>query len=125
MGDIYLDIIIAPTHHPERQRDVQFLVDTGATRAWIPKEMADELGIQVMGNVPTELADGKIKRFPYGSCFLTYEGETVAGNIIIGPPGSEPLVGTHVLQDFRLIIDTERHEIKRGRAMRAKKHLSP
>lgn len=38
-----------------------------------------------------------------------------------GPPGCEPLVGTHVLQDFRLIVDLERHEVTRGRAMRAKR----
>jgi len=39
----------------------------------------------------------------------------------LGPPGCEPLVDTHVLQDFRLTVDLERHEVTRGRAMRAKR----
>lgn len=48
-------------------------------------------------------------------------GEIAAGNVVIGPQGCEPLVGSHVLQNFRLIVDLERHEVTRGRAMRAKR----
>jgi hypothetical protein len=31
----------------------------------------------------------------------------VAGNVVIGPPKCEPLVGTQVLQDFRVVVDLE------------------
>lgn len=120
MSEIYLDLIIANIKDPERQQEVSFLVDTGATRAWVPQEIAEAIGIEPAGTVPLELADGTITERPYGFCLFTYNGETVAGNVVIGPPGSEPLVGTHVLQDFRLIVDLERHVVIRGRAMRAK-----
>jgi len=52
--------------------------------------------------------------------YFAFDGETVAGNVIIGPPDIEPIVGTHVLQDFRLVIDLEHHTISRRRAMKAK-----
>lgn len=120
MSDIYLELTIANIKDPELQQEVSFLVDTGATRAWIPEEVADALEIEPVGTVPLELADGTIVERPYGFCLFTYDGETVAGNVVIGPRGSEPLVGTHVLQDFRLIVDLERHVVTRGRAMRAK-----
>lgn len=121
MGDIYLELIIANLRNPERQKEISFLVDTGATRAWISQEVADELEIESVGMFPLELADGSIKELPYGFCLFDFGGETIAGNVVIGPSGCEPLAGTHVLQDFRVIIDMERHTISRGRAMRAKR----
>jgi len=121
MGDIYLELTIANIKDPERQQEVAFLVDTGATRAWVSKEIAEDVGIEPAGTVPLELADGSITERPYGFCLFAYDGEIVAGNVVIGPPECEPLVGTHVLQDFRLIVDLDRHEVTRGRAMRAKR----
>ncbi len=120
MGDIYLKLTIANIKDPGRQQEVSFLVDTGATRAWVSKEIADAVGIEPAGSVPLELADGSIAERPYGLCLFAYNGEIVAGNVVIGPPGCEPLVGTHVLQDFRMVVDLERHEVTRSRAMRAK-----
>jgi clan AA aspartic protease len=123
MGDLYLDLTVANIHDRERQKEISFLVDTGATRARLPKETADELGITPVGTVPLELADGTIKEYPYGFCVFDFGGETIVGNVIIGPSKNEPLVGTHVLQDFRMIIDMDKHVVSRGRAMKAKKFV--
>lgn len=120
MGDIYLELMIANIKNPERQREISFLVDTGATRTWISKEVAEAIGIQSVGTVPLEMADGSITERQYGFCLFVYDGETVAGNVVIGPSGCQPLVGTHVLQDFRMVIDLEHHQVTRARAMRAK-----
>lgn len=120
MGDIYLDLTVANLKDTSRQKDISFLVDTGATRAWIGEEDAKAIGIEKEGAVPVELADGSIKDMPYGCCFFNYEDEMVAGNVIIGPKGCEPLAGTHILQDFRIVIDFEHHSIRRSKAMRAK-----
>lgn len=121
MSDIFLKIAIANIRDPSRQQEVEFLVDTGAARAWISEEIARAVGVEPAGIVPLELADGSITERPYGFCLFVYNGETVAGNVVIGPPGCEPTVGTHVLQDFRMIVDLERHEVTRRRAMRAKR----
>lgn len=98
MSDIYLTLTIANIKDPECQQKVSFLVDTGATRAWISEEIAEAVGIEPAGTVPLELADGSITERPYGFCLVIYNGEVVAGNVVIGPPECEPLVGTHVLQ---------------------------
>ena len=120
MGEIYLELTVANPKDLERQKDISFLVATGATRAWIPQPVAKEIGIEPLGTIELELADGSSKEFPYGLCIFDFGGERVGGNVVIGPPESEPIVGTHVLQDFRLIIDMDRHTISRSRAMRAK-----
>jgi predicted aspartyl protease len=120
MGDMYIELTIMNDSNFEKHRDIPFLVDTGATRAWIPQEVAAELGIQPVGQIPLELANGDIINYPYGLCKFEYEGELVNGTVIIGAKGIEPIAGTHVLQDFRLIIDLSRHTIQRARAMKAK-----
>lgn len=120
MSEVFLELAVANIQAPERRQTVSFLVDTEATRAWIPQEIADSLGMEPVGTVPLELADGSVTERPYALCLFIYHGERVAGNVVIGPPGCEPLVGTHVLQDFRFVVDLERHEVTRGRAMRAK-----
>lgn len=121
MSDLFLKFTVANIRDPSRQQEVEFLVDTGAARAWISEEIARAVGVEPAGIVPLELADGSVTERPYGFCLFVYNGETVAGNVVIGPPGCEPLVGTHVLQDFRMIVDLERHEVTRRRAMRAKR----
>lgn len=120
MGELFLELTIANHKDLERQKAVSFLVDTGSTRAWITQEIAAELGIESVGSVQLELADGAVKELPYGFCIFDFGGESIAGNVIIGPPESEPIVGNHVLQEFRMVIDMDKHTISRRRAMRAK-----
>jgi predicted aspartyl protease len=121
VSEVYLELTVANIKDPARQQEVLFLVDTGATRAWVSREIAEAVGIEPVGTVPLESADGSVTERPYGLCLFAYDGEIAAGNVVIGPSRCEPLVGTHVLQDFRLIVDLERHEVTRGRAMRAKR----
>ena len=120
MGDVYIDVNLINDADPERSREIQFLADTGATRAWIPEEVAAEVDIQAVGKVPFELANGQVKSYPYGLCKFEYQGEIVNGTVIIGPKGIEPIAGTHLLQDFRLIVNVVDHTVERARAMKAK-----
>ena len=101
------------------------MIDTGATRAWIPEEIADAVGIEPSGTVPLELADGSVAEQPYGFCLFGYDEDMMVENVVIGPSGCEPLAGNHVLQDFRLIVDLGRHEVSRSQAMRAKRGHPP
>lgn len=120
MGNLYLDLTIINDVDYNKQRQVAFLADTGATRAWIPQDSADALGIEAVGQVPLELANGDILSYPYGLCKFEYEGELINGTVIIGAAEIEPIAGTHVLQDFRLIPDMSHHTIRRARAIKAK-----
>jgi len=77
-------------------------------------------GIKEVGKVPLELADGKIKKYPYGLCKFEYEGELINGTVVIAPGDIEPIAGTHILLDFRLVLDMVHHTVRRARAMKAK-----
>ncbi len=121
MSEIYLKLTVINIKDPSRQQEVNFLVDTGATRAWVSKEIAEAVRIEPIGTVQLELADGSVTDRQYGFCLLAYDGEVVAANVVIGPAGCESLAGTHVLQDFRMVVDLDRHEVIRRGAMRAKR----
>lgn len=121
MSEIYLKLTVINIKDPSRQQEVNFLVDTGATRAWVSKEIAEAVRIEPIGTVQLELADGSLTNRQYGVCLLAYDGEVVAANVVIGPPECESLAGTHVLQDFRMVVDLDRHQVIRRGAMRAKR----
>lgn len=125
MSDIYVDLTIMNDANLEKQKQLPFLADTGATRAWISQTLARELDIKKVGTVPLELSDGKIKGYPYGLCKFEYDGELINGTVAIGPANVEPIAGTHVMQDFRIILDLAHHTVRRARAMKAKRALAP
>ena len=120
MGDVYFDLTVINDTDPDKQIELSFLADTGATRAWIPADVAKQLGIKPIGKTPMELANGKVHSMPYGLCKFEYEGEVINGTVVIGPKGIEPLAGTHVLQEFRMVVNVTHHTIRRARAMKAK-----
>ena len=45
----------------------------------------------------------------------------INGTVIIGEEGIEPIVGTHLLEDFRLVLDMVHQTVTRSRALKAKK----
>jgi clan AA aspartic protease len=120
LGDIFLKLRISSINNPTKYKEVPFLVDTGATRSWVPEQIAEELGIESVGAVEVEIPDGSARRLPYGFCIFDFGGEKVVGNVFIGRQGTEPLVGSHVLEDFRIVIDMETLTISRKWALRSK-----
>jgi len=53
-------------YHRGRSVSVDALIDTGATMFVLPKGVAEELGVEALGEVGVELADGAVRRVPYG-----------------------------------------------------------
>jgi hypothetical protein len=45
-----------------------------------------------------ELADGTVKEYPYGLVRIEFMGETTAGRVIFGAPGSEPILAVTALE---------------------------
>lgn len=47
MGEIYLELTVANIHDWERRQEITFLVDIGATRAWISKEPVSTTALEL------------------------------------------------------------------------------
>lgn len=98
---------------PHKFYEGVFLVDTGATDCMAPGDELERLGIQKEGKMSYELADGTVKEFPFGLVRIEFMGETTAGRIIFGAPGSEPLLGVTALESVGIMVDPANKTLKR------------
>jgi len=90
-----------------------FLVDTGATDCMAPADELDKLGIERVGKMNYELANGKVEQYYFGLARIEFMGETTAGRIIFGEPDSEPLLGVTALESVGIIVDPASMTLKR------------
>ena len=91
-------------HWPGRigNREVEFLVDTGATGTAIPAALARELGLQVVGSMQSSTAGGMVNgQFVVGD--LQLEGGVRAERLRMAalPNLASPLLGMDVLGRLR------------------------
>jgi len=90
-----------------------FLVDTGAVDSMAPADELEKIGVEREGSMSYELADGTVKQYPYGLVRIEFMGETTAGRVIFGDPGSEPLLGVTALESVGIMVDPASKTLKR------------
>jgi len=90
-----------------------FLVDTGATDSMVPCDELDKIGVKKEGRMSYELADGTVKGYPFGLVRIEFMGETTAGRVIFGNPGSEPILGVTALESVGIVVDPTTKTLKR------------
>ena len=90
-----------------------FLVDTGATDSMVPCDELEKIGIEKVGKMSYELADGTVKEFHFGLVQIEFMGETTAGRVIFGDPGIEPILRVTVLKSVGILVDPADKTLKR------------
>lgn len=90
-----------------------FLVDTGAVDSMAPADELERIGVKREGKTSYELADGTLKEYSYGLVRIEFMGETTAGRVIFGEPGSEPLLGVTALESVGIMVDPANQTLKR------------
>ena len=98
---------------PDKFYEGLFLVDTGATDSMAPGDDLEKLGIRKEGKMACELAAGTVKEYPFGLARIEFMGETTAGRVIFGEPGSEPLLGVTALESVGIIVDPANKTLRR------------
>lgn len=78
------------------------LVDTGATRLCLPKNIILDLGLPLQGEVDVKIATGIEKARIFRELNLSVEGREGTFNCIELPEGSDPLLGLIPLEDLGL-----------------------
>lgn len=92
-------------HGSKGHKDVEMIVDTGATDTSISASLASELGISaVLGSGRATLADGSIMKVGRGKAIIEY-GTWKARVIVDISPVSEPLLGITTLKALGLKVD--------------------
>ncbi|HDI00671.1 MAG: clan AA aspartic protease [Candidatus Latescibacterota bacterium] len=118
MGDVYVELelenyedrLLAERGHMDekavRKERIKALVDTGATLPVLPEDMADALGLRRMGKVIVTYADERREQRDLAGVLTVRVGDrSMETRCVVGPPGSEPLLGHVVLEVLDLVVD--------------------
>jgi len=89
----------------KQEKEIKFLVDTGATISVIPKDILKALRVKPTDKEEFELANGKTKQFLLGELIIKLDGKTGSFKIAFGPEKSQPLLGLVVLETFGYRVD--------------------
>jgi predicted aspartyl protease len=88
------------------------LVDTGAMMLVLPEDIVATLGLPELGTVPVTYADERTEERPLaGVVTVRVAGRDARVDCVVGPPGSEPLLGQIVLEITDLLVDCSRRRL--------------
>lgn len=88
------------------------LVDTGATRLCLPKNIILDLGLPLQGEVDVKIATGVHKARIFKMVNLAVEGREGTFNCIELPEDSDPLLGLIPLEDLGLEPDLQNQKLR-------------
>ena len=120
MGATHVTVTIRNPASPERSWEALFLVDTGATDSLVPRDQLEAIGLQALGQRRYELANGSELNMDITIGRIEFMGEFVGGTIIVGEPGTEPILGVTALESVGIDVDPRNQTLKRLPAVRLK-----
>jgi predicted aspartyl protease len=87
-----------------RSQRVDVVVDSGAVMLVLPQDLVEALGLRTLRKAIVTYADErKEERDVAGVVSVRVAGRIVETNCVVGPPGSEPLLGQIVLKEADLL----------------------
>jgi len=89
----------------QRWRDVDALVDTGASFTWIPEDILTGLQVSPEERWEFQIADGNVIERDVAETLVLYNGNQHTTIIVFGDAGSTPLLGAYTLEAFKLAPD--------------------
>ena len=112
MGLSHVIVSLRAAGHKKKYQ-ASFLVDTGATDCMAPAAKLRQIGVQPVGIVVYELADGTRHEYPFGLVEIRFMGEITAGRVIFGADDVEPLMGVTALESVGIAVDPATQTLKR------------
>ncbi len=92
-----------------RSHITQGLVDTAAVMLLLPEEVVEELGLETVRTIRVTYADERKEIRPVaGPLTIKIGDRSMMTECIVGPAGSEPLIGQVVLEVLDLLADCAR-----------------
>jgi aspartyl protease family protein len=114
MGIFRVRVRVFNVRDEKHSREIELVVDTGATFPVVPQELASELGIQVSESRTFTLADGTEIRREMGWAGLAYDGRQTPTLVVLGEPGDVPILGAIALEGLGLEIDAAAKRLRPG-----------
>lgn len=105
MGTVTTAVELLSLDGGNSTRTVEVLVDTGAVLSMLPTTMLESSGVQRLGKVTAQVADGRFIERDVGNARLRVEGQEVWSRVIFGKPTDPSLLGLTVPEQLGLMVD--------------------
>ncbi len=92
-------------------RQVEGLVDTGATYSSVPGNILRDLGIEPTETIEFELADGSAIERQLGDARARVEGKEILTTVIFGENDDSILLGTYTLERAHMAVEPYQRQI--------------
>src|SRR5947208_13145811 len=113
MGVIHVTVTLRSLTDPDQTFESLFLVDTGTTDCLAPARELARAGIEPVGKMAYERADGMPHEYEFGLARIDFMGEITAGRVVFGPDDAEPLLGVTALESVGITVDPANGTLKR------------
>lgn len=110
MGLTYIDGVVTGAGGVSKQ--VQFLVDSGASYSLLPHDVWNELALVPKRDVSVVLADGTSVSRRVSECHIALAGEEGHTPVLLGEPGDDALLGAVTLEVLGLVLDPFQRTLK-------------
>ena len=120
MASVNANVIISNPADRDRRWEGQFLVDTGATNSFVPRQHLEAIGLKSEAQRRYPLADGTEIRMDIAIARIELMGEIVGSTVLFGDENTEPLLGVTTLESLGIEINPLKEQLKKMPAMRLK-----
>ena len=106
MGKVVEKVKLVSLFDPTKTKEVEAVIDTGATMLILPQEAIEELGLKQVGERKVRYANNQIELKPvYRGVVLQLKGRDGIFDVLGEVEGSQPLVGQMILEALDLVVD--------------------
>lgn len=96
-----------------QQRQVQFLVDSGASYSLLPLDVWQALGLEPKRNVSFTMADGVTISRDVSECLIALAGQEGHSPVILGEPDDDQaLLGAATLETLGPVLDPFKRKLR-------------
>jgi len=111
VGSFSVRITIRNPANPERQRDVDILVNTGSLFTWLAAQKLEEIGIAPVEQRRFQTITGDFIERQIGYALISYDARTGAVNVVFGEPGDMEVLGVTALESLSVTADPVRQTL--------------
>jgi predicted aspartyl protease len=106
MGKVVVPIKLTSFDDPSKTKQIEAIVDTGATMLVLPAEVITELGLRKVREVKVRYANNTQQtKGIYGVATLEVQGRTGNFDAVEEEVGTRALIGQIVLEELDLVVD--------------------
>jgi len=117
MGTFRVEATVRNPRDPGQAVTIPLLVDTGATYTTLPREVADQLGLESINTRRIRLADGREERWPIAPILIRVAGAEGPSLALIGRMRGPALLGAVTLEELGLAVDPRRQRLVEATAL--------